>query len=193
MTYPVRLDIDVADPVGRWRPFVHWILAIPHFIVLYALQIVGGVAAFIGAFAILFTGRWPAGLLGLVMMWQRYQIRTTAYLAAFREEYPPFAFPTDLAEPGDAPGVSYEVDEPRLSNRFAPFYQWLLAIPHFLVLSFLGVAAGVLWLIGAVIVLFTGRWPEGFARFLVGVGRWSVRASAYTYFLTSEYPPFSLD
>jgi hypothetical protein len=41
-------------------------------------------------------------------------------------------------------------------------------------------------------VLFTGRWPEGMRRYIVGVIRLSVRVNAYGSLLVDEYPPFSL-
>jgi hypothetical protein len=70
--------------------------------------------------------------------------------------------------------------------------KWLLAIPHFIVLTFLGIAAFVVEIIAFFAVIFTGRWPAGMRDFVVGVVRWSTRVNAYVLFLTDEYPPFSL-
>ena len=127
------------------------ILALPHFVVLYALGILSGVVAFVTWFVVLFTGKLPTGLAGVQVMYLRY------------------------------------------SNRVTTFFRSILAIPHFVALFFVGIAASVAWVIGAFAVLFTGRWPEGLRRFVVGSMRWTLRVNAYTVLLTDDYPPFSLD
>ena len=71
--------------------------------------------------------------------------------------------------------------------------KWLLAIPHFFALMFLGIAALFVGIAGFFAVLITGRWPEGMRRFLIGTMRWSIRVSAYIYLMTDMYPPFSLE
>ena len=72
--------------------------------------------------------------------------------------------------------------------------KWLLAIPHYIVLVFLGIAALVCIVLAWFAILFTGRYPRGLFEFVVGVGRWSVRVSAYAFMLvTDRYPPFSLN
>jgi hypothetical protein len=73
-----------------------------------------------------------------------------------------------------------------------PLVKWFLAIPHYIVLLFLGLAAVFVVIISFFAVLFTGKWPEGFRTFVVGVQRWSLRVGAYVLFLRDEYPPFSL-
>jgi hypothetical protein len=71
--------------------------------------------------------------------------------------------------------------------------KWLLVIPHYFVLVFLGFGA-FFGVVGAFfVVLFTGKYPEGIRNFLVGLARWQMRVQAYVTFLRDEYPPFSLD
>ena len=181
------------EPIARWRPFVHIFMAIPQLIVLYALQILAGVMVLIAFFAVLFTKRWPATMLGLWVMYERYSIRVSSFILLMRESYPPFEFPQQLDEPGDDPPVHYSLAEPGELNRFSPLYQWFLAIPHYIVLGILGIGALLVYIVGWFIVLFTGRWPEGMAQFIVSVIRWNARVSAYANFATNQYPPFSLE
>jgi hypothetical protein len=78
-------------------------------------------------------------------------------------------------------------------NRWLPLVKWFLAIPHFIVLFFLFIAAIVCVIIAWFAILFTGRYPRGLFDFVVGVGRWSNRVTAYALVLvTDQYPPFRL-
>lgn len=95
------------------------------------------------------------------------------------------------------PNPSYplqvEIDYPDRLSRLLIFVKWLLVIPHYIALLFLGIGAYVVWIVSFFAVLITGRYPEGMFNYLAGVLRWSVRVSAYQFFLTDAYPPFSLD
>lgn len=190
--YPIRFDLPRPERIANWRPLVHWLLAIPQLIVAGVLQAVAGVIVFIGFFAVIFTRRWPASLLGFLAMTYRYSMRTTSYALFLREPYPPFEFDPTLDDRSGDP-AAFDVDDPGEMHRFAPLYQWILAIPHHVILFFLFIAAYVVALIGFFAVLFTGRWPDSLARFMIGVGRWYIRVQAYTSFMTNRYPPFSLD
>ena len=90
----VHLDFDYPDAVNdlnRWLPLVKWLLAIPHYIVLFFLYI-GAFFAVIGAwFAILFTGRYPRALFSYLEGVGRWQNRVVAYaLILVADQYPPF-------------------------------------------------------------------------------------------------------
>jgi hypothetical protein len=79
-------------------------------------------------------------------------------------------------------------------NRWLPLVKWLLAIPHYIVLFFLWLAAGIVVIIAWFAILFTGRYPRGMFEFVEGVMRWTNRVFAYAFLLiTDRYPPFSLD
>jgi hypothetical protein len=190
--YPVHLDLDAPLEVARWRPLVHWFLAIPHFIVVQILGYVQLVLFVISWFAILFTGNIPRGLFNFMVMILRYQWRTNSYAFFMREQYPPFAFDAASDDPGDDP-ARLSVAYPERLSRGLIFVKWLLAIPHFIALMFVFIAAFVVGIAGFFAVLFTGRWPEGMRNFLIGATRWSTRVSAYVFLLTDVYPPFSLE
>ena len=192
--YPATFTFDPPERVANWRPLVQWLLAIPHFIVLSALNAVSEVISVISWFAIVFTGRMPEGLANFQAMYLRYSIRTGTYAAFMREEYPPFEFDMTPADPGTDRRVRVDV-RPELEgrNRVTVGFRIILAIPLLLWAALLGIAAIVVLIVGFFAVLFTGRWPEGLRAFIVNVLRWSVRFNAYFLLLTDEYPPFSLD
>ncbi|HEY2214638.1 MAG TPA: DUF4389 domain-containing protein, partial [Acidimicrobiales bacterium] len=98
--FPLQLDLNAPLKVARWRPLIHWLLAIPQVLVLYVLLAVQGVVTFISWFAILFTGKMPEGLFNFTAMTMRYQWRVSSFLLFMREGYPPFDFPTVGADPG---------------------------------------------------------------------------------------------
>jgi Domain of unknown function (DUF4389) len=91
----VTLEIeypDVQRDLNRWLPLVKWLLAIPHYIVLFVLS-VGAVFVVIFAwFAILFTGRYPRGAFEYLVGVGRWSVRVTAYVAILStDRYPPFS------------------------------------------------------------------------------------------------------
>jgi hypothetical protein len=192
--YPATLTFDPPEKVANWRPLVNWILAVPHYFVLYALNIVSEVVAFLSWFVIVFTGKLPPGFANLQVLYLRYSTRTATYAAFMQEEYQPFTFDMTPTDPGDYPRVRVDV-VPQLEdrNRLTVAFRLILAIPQIVVLLALGIAACVVVVIGFFAVLFTGQWPSGLREFLIKVMRFSIRVEAYLALLTDEYPPFSLD
>ena len=117
----------------------------------------------------------------------RWRIRVGAYLALFRDDYPPF---------GDDPyPTTYEVTHPPDANRdrLSVGLRIIYAIPHLVVLFFLGIAWFVTTIVAWFAILITGAYPVGLYEFGVGVMRWQVRVESYLLLLRDEYPPFSFD
>jgi hypothetical protein len=192
--YPATFTFDPPEKVTNWRPLVNWLLAIPHFAVLYGLRVLGQVIAVISWFAIVFTGNMPDSLANIQAMWIRYEQRTYTFAAFMREDYPPFAFATVTADDGKDPLTRVDVqpvftDRNRLTVGLRIFY----VIPHVIALIGLGIYASILVLINFFIVLFTGAWNPGMRDTVIKVMRWYVRVQAYFLLLTDEYPPFQLD
>ena len=192
--YPAAFELDRAEHIANWRPLVHWLLIIPHVLVLYVLAIVAEFVSFIAWFAILFTGNLPEGMAGLIGLYIRYTNRVNGYFLFMREEYPPFSFETTPQDPGDYPPVRTQV-APELEgrNRLTVAFRFILVIPQYLVLFVLGIVAFFATIGGFFAVLFTGKWPLGLQEFVLGVIRWSTRVTAYAFLLVDEYPPFSLE
>lgn len=90
----VHLDLPYPDArqINRWLPLVKWLLAIPHYIVLFFLAIGALVAVIVAWFAVLFTGRYPRGLFDFVVGVMRWSNRVTGYaFVLVTDQYPPFS------------------------------------------------------------------------------------------------------
>jgi hypothetical protein len=208
--YPVHVDAVDRPAVSRWLWLVKWLLAIPHFIVLAFLWVAFAVLSLVALVAILFTGRYPRAIFDFnvgVLRWS-WRVGYYSYGALATDQYPPFT----LAEVPDYP-AHLEVDYPEhLSRGLVLVKWWLLAIPHYIVLSlFLGTGVWVAWqgddsqlvwgsglvgilvLVAAVVLAFTGSYPRPVYDLLLGLHRWALRVAAYVGLMTDQYPPFRLD
>src|ERR1700674_2759862 len=90
----VHLDFAYPDAkqLNRWLPLVKWLLAIPHYIVLFFLWIGALFAILFAWFAIVFTATYPRGLFRYVVGVLRWQNRVTAYaFTLVTDQYPPFS------------------------------------------------------------------------------------------------------
>jgi hypothetical protein len=118
----------------------------------------------------------------------KLSLRVGSYFALLTDAYPS----TDQ-EQAVAVGIRYPEVSTQLKTGL-PLVKWFLAIPHYFVLAFLGVAALVAIIIAWFAILFTGRYPRGLFNFVVGVMRWSLRVVAYAFLLVTDvYPPFRLE
>jgi hypothetical protein len=207
--YPATLDVEYPErPLNRLTTFFRAFTVIPIAIVLgtvsgathvYSSGGRGGSEAsviVIGAGGLLFFGpllmilfreKYPRWWFDWNLELTRFSTRVSVYAALLDDRYPSTdeqqSVRLDLRYP----------DVPNDLNRWLPLVKWLLAIPHFIVLGFLYIAAFVCIVIAWFAILFTGRFPRGLFDFVVGVGRWTVRVSAYAVLLTTDrYPPFSL-
>jgi hypothetical protein len=78
--------------MNRWLPLVKWIMAIPHYIIIYLLAIGAWVCVIIAWFAILFTSRYPKSLFEFVVGVMRWGLRVEAYaFLLITDRYPPFS------------------------------------------------------------------------------------------------------
>ena len=155
------------------------------------------VVCIIAFFAILFTGKYPRGLFDFnagVLRWS-WRVGFYSYQALATDKYPPFSLEPDDDYPAD---LTIEYPE-KLSRGLVLVKWWLLAIPQYIIVSiFMGGGEGagglvfVLAIIAAIVLLFTGKYPESIFKLVVGMNRWAFRVYAYASLMTDEYPPFRL-
>ncbi len=190
-TYPVSVRGELTEPPGNALWLLKWLLIIPHYIILFFLWIAFCVVWVIAFFAILFTGRYPRGLFDFnvgVLRWT-WRVGFYNYEALGTDRYPPFTLESVDDYPAD---LQVEYPE-KLSQGLVLVKWWLLAIPHLIIVSlFQDGLVSTLAIIAAVILLFTGKYPEDIFKLVVGMNRWSYRVSAYVALMTDEYPPFRL-
>lgn len=180
----VSFDVAYPESLSRGLIFIKWLLAIPHFLILYLMGIAFAVISIIAWFAILITGAYPRSLWQFSMTYQRWYANVASYALLMRDEYPPFAggpYPVrlDLAYP------------PRLSRGLI-FVKWLLVIPHLIVIAVLAWVAWFVFWIAWFAILFTGKYPRSLFGFMTGFLRWTMRANLYAGLMTDAYPPFRM-
>jgi hypothetical protein len=201
--YPVQFSVEYPDrALNRLTTGFRLIVVIP--IVIVAATIGGhpwggygpGAAIAAGTGGVLFLGpllmivfrqKYPRWWYDWNLELLRFSNRIFAYLALMDDRYPS----TDEQQ-----AVALELPYPDAKqglNRWLPLVKWLLAIPHYILLVFLSIAAVVAVIIAWFAILFTGRYPRGLFDFVLGVLRWGNRVTGYAFVLvTDRYPPFRL-
>jgi hypothetical protein len=147
----------------------------------------GGLLFFGPFLMILFRQKYPRWWFDWNLELLRFSNRVGIYLGLMDDRYPA----TDERQ-----SVHLDIDYPdvpRDLNRWLPLVKWILAIPHYVVLFLLYIAAIVVVVISWFAILFTGRYPRGLFDFVEGVIRWHNRVVGYAFLLvTDRYPSFSL-
>ncbi len=206
-TYPANFNVDYPKKLDRLTTFFRIIWSIPALIIVTLLTAsgsesfmngagkdasAGGGGIVAGLFAvtalmILFRQRYPRWWFDFALELNRYSSRVGSYLFLLTDRYPSTVEKQSVHLDIDYPDVQKDL------NRWLPLVKWFLAIPHYIALVVLGLAALVATIIAWFAILFTGHYPKDLFDFVVGVGRWSVRVDAYAFLLTTDqYPPFSL-
>jgi len=203
-SYPLQFTVEYPDrSLNRLATAFRIFAAIPILIVLAAVD--GGVASYNNDYAtgvtvgaggtlvfgpllmIVFRQKYPRWWYDWNLELLRFSNRVGVYLALMDDRYPS----TDERQ-----AVTLDVPYPDAKeelNRWLPLVKWFLAIPHYIVLVFLGIGALVAVIIAWFAILFTGRYPRGLFEYVLGVIRWGNRVGAYAFLLvTDQYPPFRL-
>lgn len=207
--YPVRLEIDPAEPQNRLLVFLRPILAIPHWIIIWLLGIVAFLVWLAASASIVVTVRYPEPLLRFTIGYAQWAARVAAYAGSPSQQawggttfyivtggfltgrYPPFT----LGEAPDYPIRLHVQEQVEGRDRLTGFFpvRIIMAIPHIIVVAIasilITVATVVAWLAGIVL----GQLPDWLHNFIAGWSRYTARVGAYVGLLADEYPPFSFN
>jgi hypothetical protein len=202
-TYPVQFSIEYPErELNRLTTAFRLIVAIP--ILIVAATVGGhtwagyehGPAVTAGTGGVLFLGpllmivvrqKYPRWWFDWNLELLRFVNRIAAYLALMDDRYPSTDERQSVALDFPYPDAKHGL------NRWLPLVKWVLAIPHYVLLFFLSVAAVVAVIVAWFAILFTGRYPRGLFDFVLGVVRWGNRVTGYAFVLvTDRYPPFRL-
>lgn len=202
--YPVQFSVDYPDrPLDRTTTFFRLFAAIPILIVLGSVAGgtwqwttdrgtevaagAGGLLFFAPLLMIVFRQKYPRWWFDWNLALARFSNRVGIYMALMDDRYPSTDEEQSVHLDMPYPDVAQDL------NRWLPLVKWFLAIPHYILLFFLTIAAFVAVVIAWFAILFTGRYPRELFNFVEGVIRWSSRVSGYAVLLvTDRYPPFSL-
>jgi hypothetical protein len=181
----VQFDVPYSEQRNRGTVAIRIILAIPHIIIagawMYAVEVVGVVQWFIQVF----TGKRNRSLTDFTISWLNYAARVYGYVGLLFDEYPEF-----VADQGQTPVRFAMASEEGPVNRLTVALRIIWAIPAMVIAWLLGIAIGVVTLIGWVVILITGKLPPGWHAFLVKGHRYVLQEYAYIYLVTDDYPKY---
>ena len=196
--YPVNLSVAQDEGQNRlWGiPFIgliiRSILVIPQAIVLFILAFAIGFVMFFSWIPVLVNGRQAEFVYTIIGGYLRLATRVGGYVLLMTGRYPPFG-------PGGEHTIDLTFDETEQQNRLwgiplvGLWVRWIILIPHFVVLFFIGIVFAFISLVTWIPVLVNGRTADWVVRWVGGFYRWFNRVYAYALLLTGKYPPFRLD
>lgn len=191
----MKLTIKHQDSYSRGelllRSFFGGIyIAIPHTFVMFFVGIWAAILAFLAFWVVLFTGKYPKEWFEFQVKCMNWSNRLSASLYNLVDGYPA------IGVNGTSDKVKLDVPYPDSISRglvllrlfFGAIY---VGIPHIFCLYFRMLWGAILMFIAWWVVLFTGKYPEGWHEYQVGSIRWMIRVNLYLGYMSDEYPPFS--
>jgi hypothetical protein len=185
--YPVAYDQSPPVKRSRLTVFFRYFMLIPHWFFAVFYGIGAWVVLTIAWFAILFTGRYPAGMYNFISGYLHYLARLQAYSSLIVDEYPPF----DGAEHPEYP-VRVKIGPPQAQySRVKAFFRYILSIPIFVLqwafLVWIGAVSIAIWFVA----VFTGETSKALTEAVRFPMSYYVRSTAYVYLMTDTYPAVS--
>lgn len=189
-SYPATFDIEQPERFDR----VHVVVRVLIYVIL---TLIGGAIGW--AYGIVYlaipvlaavlisqkgTERYLAEAGDNVVKWLRYIVAFQAYMFLLTDRLPNEQIDEFM---------HFDVKPEGTTTPGGALLRILLALPSLVVYAFLSIVGIVLAIIGAILVLFEEKYPEGIYGYLRGLVRWSARLLAYMAGLVEEYPPFALD
>ena len=183
--YPVTFEMDFVERRSRAKTFFRGLLAFPHllFAGVYAFAFV--VVYVLAWLALMFTGRWPAGLYAFAGGFLRYTARLAAYLNYAVDAYPPFS-----GAPDDNYPVRVDIAPPLAHySRLKVFFRGLYAVLAMIIRYALSIVLAFVAFLSWFAIMFTGRQPASLHNAMHFALSYTVRADALLFLITESYPP----
>jgi len=187
--YPVTFDIDHQETYDRTQVAIR-------ILIIIVLSILAGAIGWVPGALYLALPVLAAVLISQkgaqtyfaeseqnMTLWLRYVVGFYTYMFLL----------TDKLPNKEAHAVRFDVTPAGDVTAGAVLVRIITAIPHAIVLAILGIVAGILLIIAAIMVLVQESYPQGIFDFLRGYLRWHARLFAYLAGLAQDYPPFALD
>ena len=185
-TYPVVYEQSPLVQRSRLTVFFRMFMVIPQLIWLLFYGLGAYVVVFIAWFAILFTGRYPAGMYDFVAGFLRYLTRVNAYMYLVADDYPPF----DGAEHPEYAANAIVAPPPDKLGRLSTFFRGILLIPVWIIqyvfFIWIQLVAIAIWFVA----VFTGKTSPGLTEAVRFPMAYIARSTAYSLLLTDGWPPF---
>lgn len=182
---PVSFEVDYPQSLDPPKVLYKWIIAFPHYVVLYFYGLVAFIMAIVAFVRVVQSKKYPRAQHDFILGYLRWTSRAYAYALLMRDEYPPFSLDEPYPVRAD---VRYTEEDREVSTIF----QWLLVIPNLIVLWIFSLLYLVSLVLAAIGIFQTNKYPENQWRFALAMHRWGLHATAYAYGLTSVYPPFGV-
>ena len=182
---PVRLTVEYQEKSSRLLLFFKWLITIPFLIIWIGYAILAFIAAFIGFWFILFSGRYPKGLFNFVYGFRIYDVRLNAYFPLLLSDDLP------LFWENKAHSVTLQDYPDKLSglSLILKLISFLLGVATGLagfIVFFLFIVSIPVWFA----ILVRGHYPRSLFSWFVGVFEWTVRVSAWEWLLRDEFSLF---
>ncbi|MBK9341685.1 MAG: DUF4389 domain-containing protein [Dehalococcoidia bacterium] len=185
--YPMEFEVEYPEHLSRWTTLIRGITVIPLLVLLPLFQYFAQFALMIGFTAVFWRRKYPGWLFSGLSGSFAYAARSHSYWLLLTDRFPSFS--------KEESPVTLNFDEPpsgHLSRWRVLLWKSILLIPHWIVLSFLGIAVVAVTVIAWFAILFTGRYPRGLFQFTVGVQRWYWRTMGYFASFNDRFPPYGL-
>lgn len=167
---------------SRASVFFRSIISIPHIFVGFLWSIGVSFFTFFQWWIILFTGNRNEGIWNRQNKWLAYATRVKSFQYYLFDKFPAFG-----SKPNGEP-VSYSFEYVKSASRLSNLFRGLLAIPAYFLLFFLSIGGSFVSMVAWIAIIFSGKHPQGMFNFVLKIRLLSCRLSAYTMYMTDDYP-----
>ncbi|MBN1499417.1 MAG: zinc-ribbon domain-containing protein [Spirochaetes bacterium] len=195
----INFSIDYSLKFSRMKAFLrliglYYIVFIPHFIVLYIYNALSMITGCLNWILILFSGKGERDFYAIQEKTLRYNLSFSGSVFNVIEDNPRFAGNTGLDDT-----LQMKAALPENPSRFLAAMRlsgigiMFLSLPHIVLLSILSSGMILIWFIGLISVIVSGKWPNILFDFMVRYLRYAGNVCAYLSGLSDSYPSFRFD